>query len=84
MVTATITDTDPGVTVSKTALAVVEGHATGDSYTVVLNTQPTADVTVTVAGHAGTDATPNPTTLTFTSMTWAYGANGERDGGRRQ
>ena len=71
VVTATITDTDPGVTVSKTALAVVEGHATGASYTVVLNTQPTADVTVTVAGHAGTDATPNPTTLTFTSMTWA-------------
>ena len=71
VVTATITDTDPGVTVSKTALAVVEGDATGDSYTVVLNTQPTADVTVTVAGHAGTDATPNPTTLTFTSMTWA-------------
>ena len=71
VVTATITDTDPGVTVSKTALAVVEGHATGDSYTVVLNTQPTADVTVTVAGHAGTDVTPTPATLTFTSMTWA-------------
>ena len=71
VVTATITDTDPGVTVSKTELAVVEGNATGDSYTVVLNTRPTADVTVTVAGHAGTDVTPTPATLTFTSMTWA-------------
>ena len=37
-----------------------EQNTTGDSYTVVLNTQPTANVTVTVAGHAGTDVTPDP------------------------
>ena len=61
----------PGVTVSKTALTVTEQDTTGDSYTVVLDTEPTADVTVTVAGHAGTDVTPNPTTLTFTSTTWS-------------
>ena len=71
VVTATITDADLGVTVSKAALAVAEGDVTGDSYTVVLDTQPTADVTVTVAGHAGTDVTPTPATLTFTSTTWA-------------
>ena len=62
--------TTPGVTVSKTALTVTEEGTTGDSYTVVLNTQPTATVTVTVAGHAGTDVTPSPTSLTFTSTTW--------------
>ena len=52
---------------SKTALTVTEQDTTGDGYTVALDTEPTADVTVTVAGHAGTDVTPDPTTLTFTS-----------------
>ena len=60
----------PGVTVSKTALTVTEQDTTGDGYTVVLDTEPTANVTVTVAGHAGTDVTPNPTTLTFTASNW--------------
>ena len=45
-------------------------HADGDRGAVVLNTQPTANVTVTVAGHAGTDVTPSPTSLTFTTTTW--------------
>ena len=62
--------TAPGVTVSKTALTVTEQDTTGGSYTVVLDSEPTATVTVTVAGHAGTDVTPNPTTLTFTASNW--------------
>ena len=62
--------TTAGVTVSKPVLTVAEEDTTGDSYTVVLDIQPTADVTVTVAGHAGTDVTPNPTTLTFTTSNW--------------
>ena len=62
--------TTPGITVSKPALTVTEEDPTGDSYTVVLDTQPTADVTVTVAGHAGTAVTPTPTTLTFTTSNW--------------
>ena len=66
---ATTTDT-PGVRVTPTALTVTEEDPTGDSYTVGLNTQPTAAVTVTVAGHAGTAVTPNPTTLTFTTSNW--------------
>ena len=60
----------PGVTVSKTALTVLEEDTTGDSYTVVLDTRPTANVLVTVAGHAGTDVTPTPGALTFTAMDW--------------
>ena len=59
-----------GVSVSKTALTVTEEDTTGDSYMLVLDSQPTADVTVTVAGHAGTEVTPNPTTLTFTGSKW--------------
>ena len=46
-----------GVTVSKSALTVTEQNATGDTYTVVLDTRPTANVTVTVFGHGGTDVT---------------------------
>ena len=60
-----------GVTVSKTTLTVTEEDTTGDSYTVVLDSQTTANVTVTVAGHAGTDVTPTPASLTFTRMSWA-------------
>ena len=62
--------TTPGVTVSTPALTVPEEDTTGDRYTVVLATEPTAAVTVTVAGHAGTDVTPTPATLTFTTMSW--------------
>ena len=70
--TGTITDNDgTGVSVSKTALTVTEeDNTTERSYTVVLNSQPTADVTVTVEGHAGTVVTPNPTSLNFTPMNW--------------
>ena len=60
----------PAVTVSTTALTVTEEDATGDTYTVVLASQPTADVTVTVAGHASTDVTPSTATLTFTTLNW--------------
>ena len=69
--TATARPTTPGVRVSKTALTVTEEDTTGDSYTVVLSTQPTADVVVMVAGHSGTDVTPSPTTLTFTTSNWS-------------
>ena len=64
------TTTTPGITVSETALTVTEEETTGDSYTVVLDSLPTADVVVTIAGHSGTDVTPNPTTLTFATSNW--------------
>ena len=66
------TTAPPSVTVANTTLTVAEENATGDSYAVVLATQPTADVTVTVAGHAGTVVIlgPNPPALTFTAQNW--------------
>ena len=68
----TITDDDPaGVTVSKAALTVTEQDSTGGSYTVVLDSQPAGNVVVTVAGHAGSEVSPNPATLTFTALNWA-------------
>ena len=71
-VTVTIVDDDTaGVTVSKTALTVTEENTTGDTYTVVLNSQPTANVTITIAGQSGTDVTATPSPMTFTTTNWA-------------
>ena len=71
-VTVTITDNDTaGVTVSKSSLTVTEQDASGDSYTVVLDSQPTADVTISVGGQSGTDVTAAPTPMTFTTLNWA-------------
>ncbi len=69
-VDVTVTDDDTaGVTVTETEgdTTVVEAGGT-DIYEVVLDTQPTADVSVTPAPGAG--ATVNPMALTFTSANW--------------
>ena len=69
-VTVTIDEDDmAGVSIDPTELTVTEGDATG-AYTVVLDTQPTADVTITISGHAGTDVTLSNDSLTFTSENW--------------
>ncbi|MDE0158744.1 MAG: hypothetical protein OXN24_01580, partial [Candidatus Dadabacteria bacterium] len=74
--TVTVVDDDgAGVTVSEAAVSVAEGGAT-DTYTVVLGSRPTHDVTVTVAAAAG--ATVNVSggtagtsqTLTFAPGDW--------------
>ena len=71
-VTVTITDDDTaGVTISKSSLTVTEQDATGDTYTVVLDSQPTANVTISIGGQSGTDVTAAPTPMTFTSTNWA-------------
>ena len=59
------------VTVSKTELMVHEGGSA--SYTVVLDTQPTNAVTITVAPSSGDDKnlTASPETLTFTNSDWS-------------
>ena len=64
--------TAPGVTVSTMALTVTEQDTTGETYTVVLDTEPTASVVVTVTGHASTDVnlTPSSGILTFTTGNW--------------
>ena len=68
-VTVTVTDVDTaGVTISETALEIEEG-ATG-TYTVVLDSEPTDVVTVTIGGHSGTDLSLATTTLTFTDLDW--------------
>ena len=83
--TATIVDDDDrGVTVSPTELQVAEGGS--DSYTVVLGSQPTGDVTVETAASGDEDVTVSPESLTFTDSNWAtrqtvtVSADGDEDG----
>ena len=65
----TVTDDDVrGVTVSPASLEVTEGGSA--TYTVALASQPTGPVTVRVSGHAGTDLTPDPSSLSFTPSNW--------------
>ena len=67
-VDVTVRDDDtPGVRVSPTTLRFDEG-ASG-TYTVVLNTEPTGSVTVTVSSD-NTEVTAEPASLTFTQSDW--------------
>ena len=70
-VTATEADDDtPGVKLSTTALMVTEGGSA--DYTVVLNTLPPGNVTVTLSRRTGDrDLTVSPAKLTFTTDNWS-------------
>ena len=68
-VTVSITDDDTaGVTISETELTIEEGATS--TYTVVLDTEPTATTTVTVNDPSNTDVTAAPESLTFTTESW--------------
>ena len=56
------------VLVSEKRLSLTEGGQR--SYNVRLDRRPAASVAVTIGGHAGTNVTPNPTSLTFTTLNW--------------
>ena len=69
-VTVTIIENDqPGVTLSTEVLEVPEAQTR--SYTVVLNTPPSTDVTVSVGVPSGAEVNVNPTSLTFTPTDWS-------------
>ncbi|MEP0891962.1 hypothetical protein NDI53_27545 [Leptolyngbya sp. NM3-A1] len=66
----TIIDNDAaGFTLSKTTATVSE-LGTTDTFTVVLDSQPTSNVVLSVAGSDAGEATAAPTTLTFTPDNW--------------
>ncbi len=58
----------PGLTYSDDTLTVNEGDE--GTYTVVLNTKPTADVKVTINDPSNTDVTTDPPALIFTPKNW--------------
>ena len=63
-------DDDAGVSVSEAALTIGEGSS--GTYTIVLRSQPTADVTVTINDPSGnTGVTADPASLTFSSSDWS-------------
>ncbi len=67
-VVVSVTEKDTkGVTVSKSTLTVAEGSS--GTYTVKLDTQPSANVTVTVSGTSG-DVTVDKASLTFTTQNY--------------
>ncbi|MEG4806375.1 choice-of-anchor Q domain-containing protein, partial [Microcoleus sp. F8-D1] len=69
-VTANITDNDTAsvnITQSSGSTDITEGGIT-DSYTVVLNSQPTSDVTITI--NPDSQSTSSVNSITFTSANW--------------
>ena len=62
------TSAPPSVTVSESAVTVPEGGSA--AYTIVLDTEPSAAVTVTVSASGDSDLTASPTTLAFTRSNW--------------
>ena len=71
VVALTIVDDDTrGIAASPATLAVDEGDAAGRTYTVVLESKPTAAVTLTAGGHEDSDVTLDPETLTFAAANW--------------
>ena len=71
-VQVTIEDNDDsaGITVTPTSLTVTEGQS--GSYTVVLKSQPTSTVTITIWTEAGLNLTsPSNSTLRFSGRNWS-------------
>ncbi len=82
----TVDDDDTvGLVVDPTAVTVDEADDSATpsiaehkaTYTVKLATEPTAEVTVAITGHAGTDLTLDKASLTFTASTWRDRAEGD-------
>jgi len=74
-VVATVHDNDVvagGITVTESSgtTEVTEGYETTDTYTIVLDTQPTADVTVPVTDDSQVDTDKYPS-IVFTTGNWA-------------
>ena len=63
-----IDNDEVALVLSESSLGVAEGGE--QAYTVMLATQPTDDVTVTLGGTSGTDLSLDKTSLTFSDTTW--------------
>ncbi|MEG3909723.1 DUF4347 domain-containing protein, partial [Microcoleus sp. w2-18aC6] len=69
----TVTNSDnetPGITVNPTAGLTTGEDGTKANFTVVLNTQPTADVTIGLSSDKVAEGTVSPASITFTSANW--------------
>ena len=59
-----------GITVTPTADLVTSEFLDSDTFTLVLNTQPTGDVTISLTSSDTTEGTVAPASVTFTPFTW--------------
>ena len=70
-VSVTNTDDDiPGFTVDPTGGLITSEFGDFDQFTIVLNTAPTADVTINISSSDTTEATVDLSSVTFTSANW--------------
>jgi hypothetical protein len=70
-VSLTNTDNDSaGVTLSKVSGLATTESGGADTFTVVLNSQPTADVTIALSSSDTGEGTASPAILTFTPVNW--------------
>ncbi|MGB2762290.1 MAG: DUF2341 domain-containing protein, partial [Minisyncoccales bacterium] len=71
-VTANITDNDTaGITVDPTSGLVTTEAGGTDTFTVVLTSEPTADVSISLSSSDTSEGTVSPSSLTFTSANWS-------------
>ncbi|WP_396636077.1 T9SS type A sorting domain-containing protein [Maribacter sp. R77961] len=72
----------PNFTLSKNVVATSEPNGS-DNFTVVLNTQPTADVVIDIVSNDTGEANVTPTSLTFSNTNWnapqSVAVNGQDD-----
>ena len=75
------TDDDmAGISVSPTSGLVTSEGGGSASFTVVLRSQPTANVVIGLSSSDTTEGTVNPGSLTFTPANWSAGADGDGQG----
>ena len=67
-VDVTIIDDDSAVTLNKSELEINEGSS--GTYTIVLDFEPTGDVTIDITASPGSDLTFDSNSLTFTPQDW--------------
>ena len=68
--TITVEDNDTAqITFSKSSLTIEEGNH--DTYTIVLETEPSTPVTITINDPSNTDITAHPPSVVFTSQDWS-------------
>ena len=64
-------DSDAGIIVNPTSGLLTTESGSNDTFTVALNTQPAADVTINLSSDDTGEGTVNPTSLTFTTGNWS-------------
>ena len=66
-----IDDDSAGISVSVTSTISTSENATTANFTVVLNSQPSGDVTIPISSSNTDEGTVSPSSITFTSSNWS-------------